>query len=185
MARTYDVIDEKLAGWLESQPVFFVSTAPLSPEGLVNCSPKGNRREFVVLDERTVAYLDQTGSGIETIAHLKENGRIVVMFCAFEGPPRIVRLHGKGRAVLTDDPRFRELVARFPGGSGVGVRSIIVVDVARIADSCGYGVPLMSFEGHRPTMDQWSNRKGKEGIRNYWAENNLESLDRLEGLPSA
>ncbi len=184
MGRIYDVIDDKLAGWLESQPVFFVSTAPLSPEGLVNCSPKGNRQEFLVLDERSVAYLDQTGSGVETIAHLRENGRIVVMFCAFEGPPRIVRLHGKGHAVLADDSRFCQLATRFPGGSGVGVRSIIVVDVGRIADSCGYGVPVMNFEGHRPTMDQWSNRKGPEGIRNYWAENNLESIDHLEGLPS-
>ena len=153
----------------EAQPVFFVSTAPLSADGLVNCSPKGNRDEFVVVDERTVAYLDQTGSGVETIAHLRENGRIVVMFCAFAGAPRIVRLHGTGRAVLTDDPTFADLAGRFPGGAGVGVRSIIVVDVSRIADSCGYGVPFMSFEGHRPTMDQWSNRKGPEGIRNYWA----------------
>ena len=96
MGKTYEAIDESLAKWLESQPVFFVSTAPLSPDGLVNCSPKGNRREFAVLDEHEVAYLDQTGSGIETIAHLRENGRIVVMFCAFSGPPRILRLHGKG-----------------------------------------------------------------------------------------
>jgi hypothetical protein len=185
MGKTYEAIDESLAQWLESQPVFFVSTAPLSSDGLVNCSPKGNRQEFAVLDEHKVAYLDQTGSGIETISHLRENGRIVVMFCAFSGPPRILRLHGKGSAVVRDDPRFGELAARFPGGSGVGVRSIVVVDVARIADSCGYGVPNMTFDGHRPTMDQWSNRKGPEGIRDYWAEKNAESIDHLEGLPSA
>jgi Pyridoxamine 5'-phosphate oxidase len=184
MARTYDVIDQALSEWLMAQPVFFVATAPLSGDGLVNCSPKGNRDEFVVVDERTVAYLDQTGSGVETIAHLRENGRIVVMFCAFAGAPRIVRLHGRGRTVLTDDPSFAGLARRFPGGAGVGVRSIIVTDVSRIADSCGYGVPFMSFEGHRPTMDQWSNRKGPEGIRNYWAEKNAKSIDQLEGLPA-
>jgi hypothetical protein len=181
---TYEAIDQRLAEWFEAQPVFFVSTAPLSAEGLVNCSPKGNRNEFAVIDERTVAYLDQTGSGVETIAHLRENGRIVVMFCAFAGPPRIVRLHGTGRPVLKDDPHFTDLGDRFPGANAVGVRSIIVVDVSRIADSCGYGVPFMSFEGHRPTMDQWSNRKGEEGIRNYWAEKNAESIDNLEGVPA-
>jgi len=184
MGRTYEVIDQALSEWLTAQPVFFVATAPLSGDGLVNCSPKGNRDEFVVVDERTVAYLDQTGSGVETIAHLRENGRIVVMFCAFAGAPRIVRLHGRGRAVLTDDPSFSGLARRFPGGTGVGVRSIIVTDVSRIADSCGYGVPLMSFEGHRPTMDQWSDRKGPEGIRDYWAEKNTKSIDQLEGLPA-
>jgi hypothetical protein len=182
MGKTYEVIDQGLAEWLTAQPVFFVSTAPLSADGLLNCSPKGNRDEFAVVDERTVAYLDQTGSGIETIAHLRENGRIVVMFCAFSGAPRIVRLHGRGRAVLRDDPSFLELAARFPGGTGVGVRSIIVAEVSRIADSCGYGVPFMSFEGHRPTMDQWSSRKGPEGIRDYWAEKNAKSIDRLDGI---
>ncbi len=185
MGQTYEVIDRGLAEWLEAQPVFFVATAPLSGDGLVNCSPKGNRSEFVVVDERTIAYLDQTGSGIETIAHLRENGRIVVMFCAFAGAPRIVRLHGRGRAVLANDPSFADLARRFPGGGGVGVRSIIVTEVVRIADSCGYGVPLMAFEGHRPTMDQWSNRKGREGIRNYWAEKNAKSIDQLDGLSAA
>jgi Pyridoxamine 5'-phosphate oxidase len=182
MGKTYEVIDHGLAEWLEAQPVFFVSTAPLSTDGLVNCSPKGNRDEFVVIDERVVAYLDQTGSGVETIAHLRENGRIVVMFCAFVGAPRIVRLHGRGRAVLRDDPSFPDLAHRFPGGMGVGVRSIIVTEVSRIADSCGYGVPFMSFECHRPTMDQWSNRKGPDGIRNYWAEKNAKSIDQLDGF---
>ena len=182
MAKTYEGIDQKLSAWISEQPVFFVSTAPLDPDGSVNCSPKGNRGEFAVLDELTVAYLDQTGSGVETIAHLQENGRIVIMFCAFAGAPRIVRLHGRGRVILTDDPSFAELTGRFPGGEGVGVRSIIVAEVSRIADSCGYGVPFMSFEGHRPTMDQWSNRKGPEGIRRYWAEANTKSIDQLDGL---
>ena len=166
MGKTFDSIDTPLATWLISQPVFFVATAPLAGDGLLNCSPKGNRQEFIVTGPRTVAYLDQTGSGVETIAHLKENGRIVVMFCAFAGPPRIVRLHGTGRPVLKDSPEFESLVAKF-SGSGVGVRSVIVVEVDRIADSCGYGVPFMSFEEHRPTMDQWSQRKGLQGIRDY------------------
>jgi hypothetical protein len=175
-------IDPVLSGWMLDQPVFFVSTAPLDPDGSVNCSPKGNRNEFAVLDDGTVAYLDQTGSGVETIAHLRENGRIVIMFCAFSGPPRIVRLHGTGRVVLADDPDFDGLVGRFPGGTGVGVRSVIVVDVRRVADSCGYGVPLMSFEGHRPTMDQWSARKGRDGVRQYWAKKNLASIDGIRGI---
>jgi hypothetical protein len=182
MGRTYDGIGRGLAEWLEAQPVFFVSTAPLAADGYVNCSPKGNRDEFAVVGERTVAYLDQTGSGVETIAHLKENGRIVVMFCAFAGPPRIVRLHGEGRVVPAGDPRFCNLAGSFPRSDGVGVRSIIVVEVTRIADSCGYGVPLMSFEGHRPTMDQWSSRKGQQGIRDYWRDKNAASIDDLDGL---
>src|ERR1700677_250972 len=150
MAKTYDGIDESLSEWMSNQPVFFVSTAPLDPQGSVNCSPKGNRDEFVVVGARTVAYLDQTGSGVETIAHLHENGRIVVMFCAFAGPPRIVRLHGRGRPVLVDSPEFAAFSRHFPRGSGVGVRSIIVIEVDRVADSCGYGVPIMHFERHRP-----------------------------------
>jgi hypothetical protein len=183
MGKTYEVIDDGLAEWLVRQPVFFVSTAPLAADGSVNCSPKGNRDELAVLGPRAVAYLDQTGSGVETIAHLRENGRIVVMFCAFDGPPRIVRLHGTGRVVVRDAPDFTELARHFPGGAGVGVRSIIVVDVRRISDSCGYGVPLMSFDRHRPTMDQWSARKGAEGIRDYWTEKNTTSIDDLSGLP--
>jgi hypothetical protein len=168
---------------LEEQPVFFVATAPLATDGSVNCSPKGNRDEFKVLGPDTVAYLDQTGSGVETIAHLGENGRIVLMFCAFSGPPRIIRLHGTGRALLTGSPEFDSLASRFPASGGVGVRSIISVDVRRIADSCGYGVPFMTFEGHRPTMGQWSERKGRGGIRAYWQEKNLASIDALAGLP--
>jgi hypothetical protein len=182
VAKTFETISGELAHWLVDQPVFFVSTAPLAPEGSVNCSPKGNRQEFTVTGPRSVAYLDQTGSGIETIAHLRENGRIVVMFCAFNGPPRIVRLHGQGRMLDTASPDFESLAHHFPGAREVGVRSIIVVDVTRISDSCGYGVPFMAFESHRPTMDQWSNRKGLDGIHEYWSEKNRTSIDNLEGL---
>jgi hypothetical protein len=182
MGRTYDRIDERLAAWMGDQPVFFVATAPIAADGLINCSPKGNRGEFAVLGDTSVAYVDQTGSGVETIAHLEENGRIVVMFCAFEGPPRIVRLHGEGRAVLAGQDGFDELSKRFPRPCGVGVRSIVTISVERIADSCGYGVPLMNFDEHRSTMDEWAERKGADGIRSYWAEKNAVSLDGLPGL---
>lgn len=182
MGRTYPVIDDRLAAWLGAQPVFFVATAAAGVDGSVNCSPKGNRGEFAVVDGHTVAYLDQTGSGIETVAHIRDNGRIVIMFCAFDGPPRIVRLHGAGRVALTGTPEFSSLAPNFGGADGVGVRSIVVVSVARIADSCGYGVPLMTFEGHRPTMDEWSARKGPEGIRSYWKDKNTTSIDGLAGL---
>jgi hypothetical protein len=185
VAKTYDAIDQTLSEWISDQPVFFVSTAPLDPHGSLNCSPKGNRDEFAVLNERTVAFLDQTGSGVETIAHLRENGRIVIMLCAFAGPPRIVRLHGTGQVVLADDPDFEALARRFPGGGGTGVRSVIVVAVRRVSDSCGYGVPLMTLDGHRPTMDQWSSRKGRDGIRQYWAEKNVLSIDGLSGIDSS
>ena len=184
MGRTYEGIDGRLAEWLTAQPVFFVATAPLDPEGLINCSPKGNRDEFAVLGEQALAYLDQTGSGIETIAHLRENGRIVVMFCAFAGPPPIVRLHGTARSIPVESTEFAGLAARFPGGAGIGVRSIIVVEVDRVADSCGYGVPLLTFERHRSTLDEWSTRNGPDGVRDYWAQQNATSIDYLPGLPS-
>ncbi|MDQ6783693.1 MAG: pyridoxamine 5'-phosphate oxidase family protein [Actinomycetota bacterium] len=183
MAHVYPQINEHLTAWMADQPVFFVATAPNDPDGLVNCSPKGNRQEFAVMDGHTVAYLDQTGSGVETVAHLRDNGRIVVMFCAFTGPPRILRLHGQGRALLAGDTGFDAVAGAFPGAHDVGVRSVVVVDVTRVADSCGYGVPLMAFDRHRPTMEQWAARKGPEGIRQYWEKKNLSSIDGLDGLP--
>ncbi len=182
MGRTYDRLNDRLRQWMEHQPVFFVATAPLSGAGHINCSPKGNRQELVVLDERRLAYLDQTGSGVETVAHLRENGRIVLMFCAFEGPPRIVRVHGSGRVVTADEDDFAALADRFPGGGGVGVRSIIVVDAHRISDSCGYAVPLMSFDSHRPTLDEWADRKGRPGVEAYRAQTNRTSIDGLPGV---
>jgi hypothetical protein len=182
VGQVFEGIDESLGSFLEAQPVFFVATAPLAHDGLVNCSPKGNRGEFAVLSANQVAYVEQTGSGIETIAHLRENGRIVVMFCAFSGPPRIVRLHGQGRGVERSESEFSDLAVHFSASDGVGVRSIIVVDVARVSDSCGYGVPLMPFDSHRPTMDQWSRRKGPEGVAEYQATRNALSIDGLDGL---
>lgn len=185
MGRCYDHIDDRLARWLVDQPVFFVATAPLGEHGHINCSPKGNRGEFAVIDGDTVAYLDQTGSGIETVAHLQENGRIVIMFCAFQGPPRIVRLHGIGRFVEAGDSDFNDLAAHFPAAATLGVRVVVLIDVERIADSCGYGVPLMTFAGHRPTMDEWCQRKGPEGLRTYRSEKNTTSIDGLPGLASS
>ncbi|HLI15342.1 MAG TPA: pyridoxamine 5'-phosphate oxidase family protein [Acidimicrobiales bacterium] len=182
MGRVREGIDDALARFLEAQPVFFVATAPLSPTGRVNCSPKGNRGEFAVLGPRLVAYLDRTGSGIETVAHLRENGRIVLMFCAFSGPPRVVRLHGTGSVTGAGDSRLEELLSSFAADPSPGTRCVIVVSVERISDSCGFGVPLMTFEQHRPTLDEWAARKGPAGIERYWQDHNARSIDGLPGL---
>lgn len=183
MGTVFDGIDEKLAFWLANQPMFFVATAPLTGDGLVNCSPKGLLGTFAVLDERRVAYLDLTGSGVETIAHLRENGRIVLMFCAFDGRPRIVRLHGRGEAILPPDPRFAELVNRF--SDHPGIRSVIVVDVTRVADSCGYAVPRMTYAEDRDLLDLSARKKGEVKMSAYRQANNMASLDGLPGLPPA
>ena len=179
MAKVYERIDQRLTDFLTAQPIFFVATAPLSADGHVNLSPKGLNR-VAVIDPSTVAYLDLTGSGIETIAHLRENGRIVLMFCAFEGPPRIVRLHGRGRFVLRDDEAFDGLAAHFPASDGA--RAVVVVDVQRVSDSCGHGVPRMRYEEERPQMDAWIEHKGVAGLTDYRAEKNATSLDGLPGL---
>ena len=188
MGREYDLIDDHWRGWIARQPLFFVGTAPLDGDGHVNVSPKGPGGSFRVLDERTVAYLDVVGSGAETIAHLRENGRIVVMFCAFEGPPKILRLHGRGEVVRAEDPRFAELLERCEFdelGPPEARRAVVVVHVARIADSCGYGVPLMAYEGERPHHDAWAQKKlrtrGADALLDYQREKNAESLD---GLPA-
>jgi hypothetical protein len=160
--------------------MFFVATAPLAADGHVNLSPKG-LDTFVVLGEREVAYLDLTGSGIETLAHLRENGRIVLLFCAFEGPPKIVRLHGRGEAMEPGHPEFEALVARFP--AHLGVRSVIRVRLDRISDSCGYGVPLYEFRGQRGQLPAWVERKeAQDGVGAYRRANNAESIDGLPGL---
>src|SRR5437773_831919 len=140
MGKLHESISDRLAAFMLAQPVFFVATAPSATDGHVNLSPKGLGGTFAVLDPHRVAYLDYTGSGVETIAHLRENGRIVIMFCAFDGPPRIVRLQGRGRVVEPSQPDFREWRSRFPDADGV--RSVIVAELDRISDSCGYGVPL-------------------------------------------
>jgi hypothetical protein len=167
MGKVYESIDEKLAGWIRRQRLFFVATAP-SDGGHVNVSPKGPIDTLTVVDGRTVEYVDHVGSGAETAAHLRENGRICLMLCAFEGPPRIVRLHGRGEVVPATDP-------------GDGVRAVVRVHVERIADSCGYGVPLMEFVGERTQREAWLAHKGDGGVRDYVRDRNAESID---GLPA-
>lgn len=175
-------IGSELAQWLERQPVFFVATAPLDPHGHVNCSPKGNRGEFAVLGPTTVAYLDQTGSGVETIAHLKDNGRVTIMFCAFTGSPRIVRLYGSGTVAALGSKEFEQLIDRFDTTATSAVRAVVSVKVERVADSCGFGVPLMSFHGHRRALDAWAAKKGPAGLDAYRLAHNAHSIDGLDGL---
>jgi len=191
MGRTYEQIDEHMREWIARQPMFFVASAPLSEDGHVNVSPKGPGGSLRVLGPDRVAYLDIFGSGAETIAHLRENGRIVVMFCAFEGPPRIVRLHGRGEVVLPDDGRSEALLAE-AGFQEATVpearRAIVVVNVTRIASSCGYGVPLMDYAGERPHTDASTRKRlrtgGPDAIVHYQQEHNLESIDRLPAVPA-
>jgi pyridoxamine 5'-phosphate oxidase-like protein len=189
MGKVFEGIDERLERWIAAQPLFFVGTAPLDPDGHVNVSPKGPIETLRVLGPKAVAYLDFVGSGAETVAHLRENGRIVIMLCAFAGPPRIVRLHGQGSVVVAGDPGFDELLAScgFDGVGGVpeARRSIVTVELDRIADSCGYGVPLMAHQGRREHMDLWAAKKvrvgGPEALNDYQRENNATSID---GLPA-
>lgn len=180
MATVFDGIDSSLAEWIRKQHMFFVATAPLANDGHVNCSPKGLPGSFAVLDRHEVAYQDLTGSGAETIAHLRENGRIVIMFCAFEGRPRIVRLHGSGSVVEPSGPEFAELQEHFDPYAGV--RSIIKIAVERVSDSCGYGVPKMEFAAERPNLPLDHDKRGSEGLVAYRREFNSRSLDGLPAL---
>jgi hypothetical protein len=187
MGRVYEEIDEHLGNWIARQPVFFVGTAPLAADGHVNLSPKGPIGTLRVLGPRSVAYLDMVGSGAETVAHLRENGRIVLMLCAFEGPPRIVRLHGTGTVLTPRDRRFHELVERFEQPEHPEARRAIVeVEVNRITDSCGYGVPLMTYEGVRPHFAAWAAKKvrvgGAEALVDYQREKNAASIDQLPAI---
>ncbi len=191
MAKVFEGIDATLREWIGRQRMFFVGTAPLGGDGHLNVSPKGPIGTLAVLDEHTVAYLDLVGSGAETIAHLRENGRIVVMLCDFEGPPRILRLHGRGRVVVADEPEFERLLerARFEGSPlEEARRAVIVVEVERVADSCGYGVPLMAYEGERDHLELSARKKlrveGPEALERYKAERNAVSIDGLPALDS-
>lgn len=185
MTKVYDGIHPDMAAWIARQPVFFVATAPLHADGLLNLSPKGTVGTFRVVDEHTFAYLDIYGSGVETIAHLQENGRICVMFCAFDGRPQIVRLHGTGRPVLPGDDGFDAALDGF-GAAGeerrVYTRAVVVVDVARVADSCGYAVPRMALVEERPTLDTVWQSRDADAVARYKVEKNAASLDGLPGL---
>ncbi len=183
MGKQYESIDDALARFLRAQPVFFVGTAPLDGGGHINISPKGMGGTFAVLDGRKVAYLDYTGSGTETIAHLRENGRIVLMFCAFAGPPKVVRLHGRGRVVLTGEEEFAALRPHFAKERTLGQRSIIVVEVERISDSCGFSVPLMDFRADRDVLDRDHERRTPDYFPGYWRKRNAVSIDGLPGVP--
>jgi hypothetical protein len=182
MGKIYESIDEKLRAWLSAQKVFFVATAPLSRDGHINCSPKDGE-SFRVLDERTVLYLDLTGSGVETMAQVKENERIVLMFCSFASAPKIVRLHGHGEIIEHEQTEFDYFRAMFP--PTIGIRSFVKVHLARISDSCGYGVPLYEFRGRRSQLEDWAKQKGEESLTKYRQTHNTRSIDRLEGIARA
>jgi Pyridoxamine 5'-phosphate oxidase len=168
VGKLFAEIDEKLAGWIRDQALFFVATAP-EHGGHVNVSPKGPIDSLRIVDGRTVEYDDHVGSGAETAAHIRENGRVCIMLCAFSGPPRIVRLHGTGEVRPAADP------------AEDGVRAVIRVTLERISDSCGFGVPLMELAGQRPQRERWLAQKGPDGLREYVVERNAESID---GLPA-
>jgi hypothetical protein len=188
MAKVFDRIEDGLRAFIEAQPVFFVGTAPSGADGHVNVSPKGGRGLFRVTGPHGFAYVDLMGSGIETVSHLRENGRIVVMFTAFEGPPKIVRLHGRGRVIQQDDPAFPGMLATFEASPEQlpAVRSIVAIDVTRVSDSCGFVVPRMTYEGERDQLyrfvDNRIRKLGPDAVRSYVAEKNGESLDGLPGL---
>ena len=179
MGRPYETISAELQAFIEAQHVFFVASAPTEREGHINLSPKG-MNTFRVLGPSRVAYLDLTGSGNETAAHLVQNGRITFMFCAFEGKPTILRLYGRGRAVSPDSAEWAEWSAHFP--QLPGTRQIIVADISRVQTSCGFGVPVLNFAGDRDALLRWAESKGADGLRQYREEKNRVSID---GLPTS
>ena len=179
MSTAYDQLDEKLIAFIRRQKLFFVATAPLSAEGHVNVSPKGYD-SLAIIDNRTVAYVDLGGSGIETHAHLAENGRITLMFCAFEGPANILRLYGRGESVAFDDPRFPDQFALFPAFERA--RAVITVHIQRVADSCGWGAPLFDYRGERDQLKRWVDARPFDEWAARRFESNAQSIDGLPGL---
>lgn len=179
VGKVYDEIDESLAAWISQQPMWFVATAPLEPDGRINVSPRGHD-SLVVLGRHRVGWVDLTGSGVETIAHLRQNGRICVMFCSFGKRPRVVRLHGRGTVALPGDPAYDDVVSRKPAHPST--RAVITVDVERISDSCGYGVPIMDVVEERDLLRLSAQKRGPEGLAAYRAEKNAASIDGLPGL---
>ncbi|HKV04797.1 MAG TPA: pyridoxamine 5'-phosphate oxidase family protein [Candidatus Acidoferrales bacterium] len=182
MGKPCTEIDETTRRFIEAQRVFFVGSAPLDRNGHVNVSPKG-LDTLRILDPRTVAYLDLTGSGVETIAHAKENGRVTLMFCSFEGPPKILRLYGRSSVVEPHQREFESLRGRFPDYPGA--RAIIVIALSRVADSCGYAVPILHYEKEREQLAAWTRNRGPQGLETYRREKNRSSIDALPGLTDA
>ena len=176
MGKFYDHLTPDLRTFIEAQKLFFVATAPLDAAGHINCSPKGLDC-FRVLSEKQVAYLDLTGSGNETSAHVEENGRITFMFCAFDGPPNILRVYGRGRTILPGSEQWASLAAHFPHYPGA--RQIIVAGIHRVQTSCGFGVPRYSYEGQRDLLDRWAETQGADGLVTYRLEKNARSIDDL------
>src|ERR1700747_3466816 len=179
MGKVYEVIDKRIQEWIVAQKVFFVATAPLSREGHINCAPKDGY-SIRVLDNKTLFYLDLIGSGVETIAHIRENGRIIIMMCAFEGAPMIMRFHGRGEIIEKDHPDFAILVPLF--NSEIGIRSFIKIHLDRISDSCGFGVPVMEFKHHRKQLRTFNERNGEEKLAEYKIQHNSRSIDGLPGV---
>lgn len=179
MSTVFERIDDDLAAWIDAQPMWFVATAPLAADGHVNVSPRGHD-SLVVLGEHRVAWVDYTGSGVETIAHLRENGRVCLMFASFGARPRIVRLHGTGTVVLPGEEQFREVTALRPDHPGT--RAVVVVDVTRVSDACGYGVPVMTMEAERDLLRLHAVKKGPEGMADYRRQKNAVSIDGLPGI---
>lgn len=179
MGKEYTEINPEIQAWMGRQHMFFVATAPLAGDGLLNCSPKG-LESLRVLGPHKMAYLDVGGSGIETVAHLKENGRIVIMMCAFSGPPKVYRFYGQGSVIEPQDEAFGAMLGKFP--SLPAARNIIVIEVERIIDSCGYGVPLYDFQKDRDSMENYYRSKTEEDVLAYRRERNSSSLDGLPGL---
>ena len=178
MGKAFSEISDELRAFIEAQPMFFVATAPLAEHGHVNLSPKG-LDTFRVLSPTRVAYLDLTGSGNETAAHLAENGRITFMFCAFAGVPRILRLYGRGVAVLPGDEAWNQLSPLFP--ELPGARQIVLADLTRVQTSCGFGVPLLAEGRQRANLIRWAEAKGADGLQRYREDKNRRSID---GLPA-
>lgn len=180
MGAVHDKIAGRVAAFVEAQHVFFVATAPSGGDGHVNVSPRGLADTFVIIDEHTVAWLDLTASGAETIAHLRENGRITLMFCSFEKSPNVVRLHGRGRVVSCYDDDFASWARHFPDNPAA--RAVIVVDVARVSDSCGFALPLMTYDGERDLLTPYMERRGADGVVAYRREKNRVSIDGLRAF---
>jgi len=179
VGKVFDGIGDTLAEWISAQPLWFVATAPLAAEGRVNVSPRGHD-SFSILGSHRVGWADYTGSGVETIAHLRENGRICLMFASFDRRPRIVRLHGRGTVVLPGDAGYEELASRH--AEHPSTRAFVVVDVERVSDSCGYGVPVMDLVEQRDLLRLTAEKKGLEEMAAYRAQKNATSIDGLPGL---